>query len=195
MLSCLAAALLLLTLCAPAAFAIRTGTYYVDTNTGTGGNLLLKAQPDIDAPVLASIPYGTKLQITKISDNGAWAYTSYNRRSGWVMAKFLTPNEPGPSKIERKETGDRIADLNVEFNSMAQNKLDKPYQVRVHPPKLSSRVNLRWAPSEHALVMRNDLVYGDILTVTAEGSGWLQVIDAKTGLAGYIIKGVTDRLE
>ena len=171
------------------------GWFYVDTNTGSGGSLMLKTEPDIDAQAVDRIPYGTRIEVLAYTENRAWARTKYRGHTGWVMAKFLTPNEPGMSKIEKKETDDRIDDLNNEFTAMAKNILAEPYLVRVHPPKVSSRVNLRWAPSQYALVMRSDLVYGDLLQVLAEGSSWLQVSDPKTGLTGFIIKGLTVRVE
>lgn len=41
---------------------------------------------------IADIPYGTKLTITKISNN--WGYTSYNGKNGWVSLEYIQPVKP-----------------------------------------------------------------------------------------------------
>jgi len=198
------AVLLVLVAVCPAASAMGTKTFYVNTNNGTGGALLMRADPWVASDnVIGRIPYGTKVQVAGISDDGQWGYTSYGSTSGWVMMKFLSEYEPGPSKkkkvtptpVPQGEDGDYILNfINNEFTVMARNTLINRYQVKVTPPKLTTKCYLRWAPHQSTRAMRSDLMYGDILTVVAEGNKWLKVLDPETDQTGFITKSLTTRM-
>ena len=187
------------------AYAMGTKTFYVNTNSGTGGSLRMRADPWVADNVVASIPYGTKLQIAGYSDDGQWGFCSYGTVTGWVMMKFLSEYEPGPSKkttqtptpspASNASDGDYILSfINNEFAVMAKNTLVTRYQVKVTPPKLTTKCYLRWAPHQSTRAMRSDLMYGDILTVVAEGDKWLKVIDLETDQTGFITKSLTTRV-
>ena len=201
----LAAALLMSMLfaCVPAG-AMGTKTFYVNTNNGTGGPLLMRSDPWVADNVVTRIPYGTKVQVAGLSDDGQWGYCSYGNESGWVMMKFLSEYKPGPSKKTTPkptsppasvDDGNYILDLiNNEFSVMARNTLTYRYQVKVTPPKLTSKCYLRWAPHQSTRAMRADLMYGDVLTVVAEGNKWLKVIDPETDQTGFITKNLTTKI-
>ncbi len=64
--------------------AIAQGYYMVKTS---GSVLNMRAEADSDSDVVAKIPNGTILNVTK-SVSG-WSYAKYNSFSGWVSSSFL----------------------------------------------------------------------------------------------------------
>lgn len=65
-----------------------SGEYVITTS---GSPLRLRASASTDATVLASIPNGTKVTVSK-SVSG-WAFVAYNSYEGWVSTDFITPAE------------------------------------------------------------------------------------------------------
>lgn len=55
----------------------------------TGGSLRLRLQPNATSTILTSIPNGTKLSVSTISDNQQWFSTAYNGLNGYVMARWI----------------------------------------------------------------------------------------------------------
>ena len=53
-----------------------------------GGSLNLRQRPASGNNVIAQIPYGTVLSVTRI--DATWCLTTYNGQTGYVMSKFLT---------------------------------------------------------------------------------------------------------
>ncbi len=64
--------------------AIARGEYVVKTS---GSVLNLRATADSNSAVVAKIPNGTRLTVTKAV--AGWAYVKYNSFTGWVSADFL----------------------------------------------------------------------------------------------------------
>ena len=58
------------------------------TVTTAGGHLNLRSEPDKSSAVLAKIPNGTALTVT--GKNGSWYAVSYNGKSGYVAAEYLS---------------------------------------------------------------------------------------------------------
>lgn len=84
--------------------AIPKGKYTVKTS---GSVLNMRADADPNSSVIAKIPNGTVLNVTK-SVTG-WAYAKYNSFSGWVSADFLVEyKEPSTSA---QTTTDIAADV------------------------------------------------------------------------------------
>lgn len=54
--------------------------------------LNFRAQPDINAAILASIPMGTIVTVTDFS--GDWGKTSYNGTDGWIHMDYAIPYTP-----------------------------------------------------------------------------------------------------
>ena len=54
-----------------------------------GANLQLRRQPDAQAESLALIPAGEQVVVTGRTEDGAWLYTSYDEREGWVNSAFV----------------------------------------------------------------------------------------------------------
>ena len=65
-------------------------------HTANGGVLNLRASTSTSSALLATIPNGTTLEVTSVNSN--WYQTTYNDKTGYVMAKYListssdTPN-------------------------------------------------------------------------------------------------------
>ena len=73
--------------------ALAKGTYMIKTS---GSVLNMRSAADPNSSVIAKIPNGTVLTVTK-SVTG-WAYAKYNSFSGWVSADFLVEyKEPATS--------------------------------------------------------------------------------------------------
>lgn len=66
--------------------AIAKGDYLVNTS---GSVLNLRAATDVNSDVVAKIPNGSRLTVTKAVSG--WAYVKYNTYYGWVSSDFLIP--------------------------------------------------------------------------------------------------------
>ena len=65
--------------------AVAKGKYIIKT---AGSVLNMRAEADPNSPVIAKIPNGTVITVTK-SVTG-WAYAKYNSFTGWVSSDFIT---------------------------------------------------------------------------------------------------------
>lgn len=52
-------------------------------------NLNLRAQPEVDAEVLATIPFNTTITLFGRSSDSSWWYGEYEGNAGWVKGEFL----------------------------------------------------------------------------------------------------------
>ena len=193
--SLMLAALMLLTLLAAAvpAFAAdakqETKIYYVACKNG--GDLNLRDTPSKNGHALVKIPYGTKLEIKTLSKDKQWGKCKYNGFEGWVMLSFLSEKAPDMSNSQAHHALENEKSMNNEFKAMSKNVLAEPYQVIVSTAKTTAAYHLRWAPYISAYSMRSDVMNGEVFTVTAEGSKWLQVIDNQSGRTAYIVRNIT----
>ena len=67
-----------------------TGAETAYVSCADGGSLNLRQRPASGNNVIAQIPYGTVLSVTRI--DATWCLTTYNGQTGYVMSKFLTFN-------------------------------------------------------------------------------------------------------
>lgn len=72
---------------------IARGSYRIQT---AGSVLNMREQAHAEASVVAKIPNGTVINVTKSVPG--WAYAKYNSFSGWVSAKFLVPAPEMPAE-------------------------------------------------------------------------------------------------
>ncbi len=72
---------------------IARGTYRIQT---AGSVLNMRSEAHAQASVVAKIPNGTVINVTKSVPG--WAYAKYNSFSGWVSAKFLVPAPDTPAE-------------------------------------------------------------------------------------------------
>ena len=68
-------------------------TRYVESANGKGVNL--RDEPTMNGAVLATAPCDSQVSVY-ILGNG-WAYVRYGKQDGYMMSKFLTSVEPGPT--------------------------------------------------------------------------------------------------
>lgn len=81
------------------------GSFYVAAKSG----LSLREKQDINSKVLVKIPYGTKITVAypdetiNISSegiDGAWAKTTFNGKSGYVVNSYLLPWPPPKATVK-----------------------------------------------------------------------------------------------
>lgn len=69
------------------------GSGYAKFTPGTYANnewaLMMRSSDSLSAKVLQTIPYGTKIYLSKINSSGSWGYCTYNNISGWVKTEYL----------------------------------------------------------------------------------------------------------
>jgi uncharacterized protein YgiM (DUF1202 family) len=189
--SLLLAAVMILTgiIAAVPALAMGTQTYYVACSNG--GDLNLRQEPSKNSAGLAKIPYGTKLEIAGLSDDGAWGFCSYGNKQGWVMMSFLSQSVPDPSKSKAEKARADLDSMNNEFKIMNNQPLaNGSFEVEVRTNKTTTLYHLRWAPTMASFAMRSDVTNGEVFTVTAEGKDWYQVRDNQSARPAYIVKSI-----
>ncbi len=187
---CLLLTALLIAACAVfPVFAMGTKTFYV--NTQNGGDLNLRESPSKNSKSLIKIPFGTKLEIVDLDKKKEWGYCSYKDKTGWVMMSFLSEEKPDPSNSKAEKAVQDMDTMNAEFRAMNSAPLAEPYQIVIRTAKTTTAYHLRWAPYLSAFSMRNDVMNGEVFTVTAEGRNWLQVIDNRSGRMAYVVKSIT----
>lgn len=198
-LSLILAAALLLAL-VPAALAYddtpmdSEGYYYVYTENGKGLNVR-------DTPggnVVGSLKYGTRIYCYYNQDGWALIDYTYNKPgygqgtyACFVSSRFLQKSKP-PARSGGSSSGssttpvasDSWTEINNEFASAKE---VTPFKVTVRPTRVTGWVNLRWAPSKNAQLMRTYKA-NDTLLVIKETTNWYQVEDQDTGDVGFINK-------
>jgi uncharacterized membrane protein len=72
-----------------AAVSLAAVTYSV-VNVRPGDSLNMRAQPHLNAPIILTIPHdATGIVLTGRRSAGDWAEVTYQRKRGWVNARFL----------------------------------------------------------------------------------------------------------
>lgn len=83
--------------------------------------LNLRSNPSINAKLIESLPYGTRVKASlRISD---WALVGFKEKEGWVRAEFLTEQPPVELSVKSLKGEDLI-----HYNSDVENLLPPYYQ-------------------------------------------------------------------
>jgi uncharacterized protein YraI len=61
-----------------------------DVTVVTRVNANLRSTPSVTGDVIATIPFGTQLQVTGRTANNNWVRVSFNNQTGWVSSGLLT---------------------------------------------------------------------------------------------------------
>lgn len=188
--SLLAAVVLLAALLVP----MSASAYTMYVKTANGGAVNLRDEPTTDSWSITKIGYGSAVDV--LQNEGEWSAINWPGRSNpaWMASKYLVNYYPGTSP-SRRDSGDSsegtssVADLN--FKSF---KLVEPYYAYVRANYSGGYVNLRWAPSMDAAVAQrvND---GSEIKVIAEGRGWYQIQDERSGYVGFMKSGFIVRYD
>lgn len=103
---------------------------------------------------------------------------------GWIIAAVMAVMLIVPAALaeEVAVSVDPFEEIVAEY---LQAKSVEPYQVAVHPPRVTGWGALRWAPSSSAPVMATYTARQE-LTVLKETPNWLQVENKETGDVGFI---------
>lgn len=140
--------------------------------------------------IIDYIPYRAAVEThsrSRIDENRT--EVCYNGQWGWVKTKYLSSSKPPKAETTTKTTTTTVKSENVFKNMKSVNH----YEVVVHPSKVGSFVNLRWAPSMSAAVM--DVRYeGDVLRVIAKNGTWAQVYDDTTGQCGFMMLSFLEKI-
>ncbi|MEO8607546.1 MAG: SH3 domain-containing protein [Chloroflexota bacterium] len=64
-------------------------------------NINLRAKPEADAEVLATIPYNNTLTLFGRNADSSWWYGEYDGKSGWVKGEFISPSSSCADLPER----------------------------------------------------------------------------------------------
>ena len=187
-----AAVVLLLAVMMSSAGAISTMFVY----TANGRTLNVRSSPNTGDNVIGRLAYGAEVGVERFLDNGWCAIVWGSYGTAYVQSSYLQWYAPGPkptaaptTKPSGGDSGD-LAAMNRIFRSA---RTVTPYTVVVRPTRSSGWVNMRWAPSTGAEVMRT-YKNNEQLTVIAELNGWYQVQDPTTGATGYMMSNFVIRL-
>ena len=173
--------------------AVAETTMYVYTTTGAG--LYVRSTPEVRKDnVLGCIKYGNPVTVDHSLTNG-WTVVKYDGKIAYVATRYLAATKPADKKVTPTPTpkpADKtdasvFSKMNDEFKSA---KKVNPYTVYVNPARVTSWLNLRWAPSTSAKVIATYKA-GSAFTVIATTNHWLQVQDPATGYVGYIWTDMT----
>lgn len=91
-----------------------SGDYEVTTQSSS---LTLRQEADTSSAWMTSIPKGTVIKVTKTSgtSDDSWAYTTYNKLSGYVSMQFLT-------KLKAPKKGDKFTYESAEYKVLSVSK-------------------------------------------------------------------------
>ena len=165
---------------------------WIKTNTGVGLKVRSSTSTKDDSNVVDVLPYGTQVRVDGYEKNGVWALISVGGARGcYVATRYLVDYDPGkytPQKDDPQKDDPKKDDpkkpYTVDFKTF---KHVTPYLAMVSTGSPTGRVYLRWAPGTAYAYM--DVCYqGTELTILAEGDGWCQVIENKTGYVGFMSK-------
>lgn len=99
------------------------------------GGLNLRSEPDTDCKVLEIIPNNTKLYIYYTEDEN-WYYTSYNGKSGYVSAEFISFDFENYSDPEEESDSEELpvkihtdVDFPMEFSSYVDGEILCTYKI------------------------------------------------------------------
>lgn len=102
----------------------------------------------------------------------------------WIVALITAIMMIVPATMAEEIPADPFEEILAEY---AHAKSVEPYQVVVHPPRVTGWGNLRWAPTNHAPMVAAYFAKQE-LTVLKELPHWMLVESKETGDIGYISK-------
>ena len=147
-----------------------------------------------DAKVYKKLSRGQKVLIEKKS--GKWYAILVQDPSGdgqtlgWIQAKYLSSTKP--SKEKKKDRKKSASDAKPAES--ARKEIDRvlgtmqdvePYEAELVTKTEKGTVALRWQPTTDGKLILH-IMNGARLKVLAEGDGWSQVTDPKSGYTGYM---------
>lgn len=154
---------------------VANADYYAYAKTGNGKPLNCRADQSMNAAILYTIPYGTRVLVkTSVPAKNGFVFAEPDGYSNgaYMRSGLLSRTPPGKFVPKPKEKPENINLFTT---------LDEPYFVTARAIKKGSNrsVGLRQQPVKQSKMYRR-LSAGDELLVLAEGKKWLYVVDANT---------------
>lgn len=110
-----------------AKYASTNGSGYSKFTPGTYANnewaLMMRESSSLTSKVLQTIPYGTKIYLSKINSSGSWGYCTYNKISGWVKTEYLI--KVSSKNIKGKSGVNLLATDTPSDNGKVENKMGR----------------------------------------------------------------------
>ncbi|MBR6005405.1 MAG: WG repeat-containing protein [Clostridia bacterium] len=80
---------------------LKPGWYKISTN---GSSLNMRSEASQTSDIVAKIPNGTKVEVTKATSD--WAFITYYNAEGWVSVDYITETEAPPETTAVEETSE-----------------------------------------------------------------------------------------
>ena len=170
------------------------GYYYVYTENGL--ELAIRDEPSFHGKRVGWLKYGARIYVDAFT-NENWALITYHYDkpgygpgdyAAWVNRRFIQKTKPASKPSSGSSgsstSGDALTEINTQFKSA---KMVDEYTITVRPTRVTSWVNLRWAPTKKSELMATYRA-NDKLIVICEMTDWLQVRDPDTGNVGFLNK-------
>ncbi|MBQ7184865.1 MAG: SH3 domain-containing protein, partial [Clostridia bacterium] len=153
-------------------------TMYVYTEDG--GTLNVRSTPMTAVKnVITKLSFGSAVTVIGYDiAHPDWVAIQHTRGIAWVMAKYLTGEQPARNAREQNQVNYQMSTYRAVADS---------YTIIARPVNNNGWVNFRSAPSTHAKQI-GVLRLGKILTVIGETANWYQAVDPATGKIGYVSK-------
>ena len=156
-----------------------------------------------DAKVYKKLSRGQKVLIEKKS--GKWYAILVQDPSGdgqtlgWIQAKYLSSTKPSKEKKkDKKKSADDTKPAESsrkEIERVLGTMQDvEPYEAELVTKTEKGTVALRWQPTTDGKLILH-IMNGARLKVLAEGDGWFQVSDPKSGYTGYMASKYLVRID
>ena len=151
-----------------------------------GKPLNVRSGPGKEYERIGSIPYGEMVAVDHDLGNG-WSELIWGSIPGYAMTSLLSRSYPGPynpSPQPRPAPAPSPSDASSLNNIFRRARFVTPYTVTLRGIRGSGSVNVRWAPSKTATLLKA-LPAGTQVQVIAEMGKWYQVTDP-TGAVGFV---------
>ena len=165
-----------------------SANYFAYSNCNNGKPLNVRSGPGKNYTKIGSIPYREQIEVFYDLGNG-WSEIAWGSQQAYVMTSLMSRNDPGPYDPSRNQ---KKKDPSGGSGGSSDDPYKKatpvsPFWVTVRGTRGSGSVNVRWAPSQSAKLIRA-VPYGSRLKVIAELGNWYQVVEPNSGITGFAMK-------
>ena len=159
-------------------------TMYVYTEDG--GTLNVRSTPMTAVKnVITKLSFGSAVTVIGYDiAHPDWVAIQHTRGIAWVMAKYLTGEQPARNAREQNQ---------VNYQMSTYRAVTDNYTIVARPVNSNGWVNFRSAPRTHSKQI-GVLQMGKTLTVIGETANWYQAVDSATGKIGYVSKAYAGRM-
>ena len=154
--------------------------------TEDGGTLNVRSTPMTAVKnVITKLGFGSAVTVIGYDiAHPDWVAIQHTRGIAWVMAKYLTGEQPARNAREQNQ---------VNYQMSTYRAVTDSYTIIARPVNNNGWVNFRSAPSTHSKQI-GVLRLGKALTVIGETANWYQVVYPATGKIGYVSKAYAGRM-